>query len=578
MMPGEHACPSWILQERLRPTLMSPSVTDDKAGMGHFEKTVSNSTIDPKAPTYTGQSWGDAAQAILGDNTHAPIIVSAEDNARILRKTDLWLLPVMLGIYFLQQLDKSTLSYASVFNLAKDTHLVGFQYSALGSIVYAAQLVWQPVSSFLLVRLPVGRWLAFNILAWGITLSCMTSATNFRTLITARFFLGLFEATVAPTFVTITAMWWRRREQTQRTSLWYSMNGLTTVVGSILTFGLGHIHSHLKPYQIIFLFTGILTVAFSVVVYFVLPDSPTTARFLTFEEKVLVVERLRANNTGTETKTWKWEQARECLLDPKTWFWFCMIFLISVPSGGITTFGPLIVQSFGYNQLNTILLQMPFGAIQMLATLTGGFAAMHFKLKFPVLFALALPPIAGAAALLHIPRGAQPTGVRFWAPTTCSISFYPGIPPLIYTWSSQNTAGHTKKTITTGILFIGQSAGNILGPFLYTTDQAPLYKKGLTSSLACFAALACFFLITAFYLGLLNRAHSARRTALGKTGDLVDASLESTKDAAAAQQANGAQFAANAFDDLTDKRNEDFICGLLYKLSRNPADSPLDVL
>jgi hypothetical protein len=66
----------------------------------------------------------------------------------------------------------------------------------------------------------------------------------------------------------------------------------------------------------------------------VLPDSPTTARFLTLEEKILVVERLRANNTGTETKRWKWEQVRECLLDPKTWLWFGMIFLISsvVPS------------------------------------------------------------------------------------------------------------------------------------------------------------------------------------------------------------------------------------------------------
>jgi hypothetical protein len=89
----------------------------------------------------------------------------------------------------------------------------------------------------------------------------------------------------------------------------------------------------------------------------VLPDSPTTARFLSHEEKVLVVERLRANNTGTETKVWKWKQARECLLDPKTCFWFAMIFLISsvislprmvtaqrspptpcsIPSGGIST-------------------------------------------------------------------------------------------------------------------------------------------------------------------------------------------------------------------------------------------------
>ncbi|KAJ7497757.1 MFS general substrate transporter [Mycena latifolia] len=538
---------------------MASTMTDDKAEMGHLEAINSGSTDDPKAAMRgNGQTFGDAAQAILGDNVHAPVIISAEDNARILRKTDLWLLPVMLGIYFLQQLDKSTLSYASVFGLAKDTGLVGYQFSALGSIVYAAQLIWQPVSSFLLVRLPVGRWLAFNILAWGITLSCMTTAHNFSTLIAARFFLGLFEATVAPTFVTITAMWWRRREQTQRTSLWYSMNGLTTVIGSIMSFGLGHIHSSaLKPYQIIFLFTGILTVVFSVVVYLVLPNSPTTARFLTPEEKILAVERLRANNTGTETKTWKWAQARECLFDPKTWAWFSMIFLISIPSGGISTFGPLIINSFGYNQLNTILLQMPFGAVQICATLLGGYAATRWKLKAPVLVALTLPPIAGAAALLNLPRGPAHKGPLLGA--YYIVSFYPGISPLIYTWSSQNTAGHTKKTLTTGILFVGQSAGNILGPFLYTTQQAPLYKKGLTSSLACFSALASVFIATAFYLMFLNRRHAARRVAMGKTGALVDASLERTEDAGDAQRANGADFGANAFDDLTDTANEDFI-------------------
>lgn len=36
--------------------------------------------------------------------------------------------------------------------------LVGRQYSWLGSIVYVAQLIWQPVSSYLLVRLPVAKY------------------------------------------------------------------------------------------------------------------------------------------------------------------------------------------------------------------------------------------------------------------------------------------------------------------------------------------------------------------------------------------------------------------------------------
>lgn len=58
----------------------------------------------------------DRAAELLG-NTAERIIVSEADNKRILRRIDFTLLPIMLGVYFLQQLDKSTLSYASVFGL-----------------------------------------------------------------------------------------------------------------------------------------------------------------------------------------------------------------------------------------------------------------------------------------------------------------------------------------------------------------------------------------------------------------------------------------------------------------------------
>jgi hypothetical protein len=62
-------------------------------------------------------------------------------------------------------------------------------------------------------------------------------------------------------------MWWRRSEQTNRNAAWYSMNGITNMVGSLLAYGLGHIHtSKLFSYQIIFLVCGLLTVVFSVVV------------------------------------------------------------------------------------------------------------------------------------------------------------------------------------------------------------------------------------------------------------------------------------------------------------------------
>jgi hypothetical protein len=77
---------------------------------------------------------------------------------------------------------------------------------------------------------------------------------------------------------------------------------------------------------------------------------------------------------------------------------------IRIPSGGITTFGPLIVESFGFDQLNTILLNVPFGAVQLIATMGGAWLATFWKMKSPVLAMLCLPPIAGCCMLLNLPH------------------------------------------------------------------------------------------------------------------------------------------------------------------------------
>lgn len=42
----------------------------------------------------------------------------------------------------LQSIDKTTLSYAAVFNLREDTHLVGTEYSWLGLLFYLGYLFW----------------------------------------------------------------------------------------------------------------------------------------------------------------------------------------------------------------------------------------------------------------------------------------------------------------------------------------------------------------------------------------------------------------------------------------------------
>ena len=81
-----------------------------------------------------------------------------------------------------------------------------------------------------------------------------------------------------------------------------------------------------------------------------------------------------------------------------------------IPSGGITTFGPLIVNSFGFSTFNTLLLNIPFGAVQIVATMGGAAFATWTKRKGPALALLCIPPIAGIVMLLCIKHTAENRG------------------------------------------------------------------------------------------------------------------------------------------------------------------------
>ncbi|RAH69451.1 putative MFS transporter [Aspergillus aculeatinus CBS 121060] len=519
------------------------------------------SPVEP--PTYTASS--NAVQ-FLANRAAEEVEFTPEEEKAVVRRIDKRVLVIILWAYFFQQLDKSSLSYVSIFGLTTDAHLHGRQYSWLGSILYLAELVMQPLAALALVKLPTGKVLAAAIFFWGSALSIMSACTDFKSLLGMRFVLGAFEALIAPSCVAITQMWWRRREQTLRTSYWNAMNGVTSIVGSLLTYGLGHIqHGSMYRYQTIFLFCGLLTVAYSAVVLWLMPDSPMEAKYLTMRERIIATERLRANQMGIATRQWRWEHVWETALDLKTWGWFVAIITISIASGGIGTFGSLIVSSFGFGSFETILFNIPFGVIQVLSILGTGWVATRIRSKGWTIAGVSVLPTVGTILMLTVPR--EQKGVLLFG--YYLVSTLAAITPLIYAWQAQNTGGDTKKKCTSGVVFVGMCAGNVIGPLLYSTNEAPLYRTGLIANLVMFVTVGVVSALIPFYLMYLNKQHARKRRELGK-GDPVP-------DGAAAAPAHEEQLKTdavqleqvhdyrreidqdNGLHDVTDRMNEDFV-------------------
>ena len=116
------------------------------------------------------------------------------------------------------------------------------------------------------------------------------------------------------------------------------------------------------------------------------------------------------------------------------------------------------------------------------------------------------------------------------------------------------------------MVFIGMCTGNVIGPLLYSVDDAPLYRPGLISNLVMFVLVGIIALLIPVYLTLLNRRHAKRREELGKSAVRVDESMLKKDEISTAKEVEieeGCEQRGvgqdNGFSDLTDIQNEDFI-------------------
>lgn len=75
-----------------------------------------------------------------------------------------------------------------------------------------------------------------------------------------------------------------------------------------------------------------------------------------------------------------------------------------IASGGIGTFGSLIVKDFGYTNFQAILFNIPFGVIQFLVIIGSGWVATHFQRKGLTIAGVSVLPAVGTILMLTVPR------------------------------------------------------------------------------------------------------------------------------------------------------------------------------
>jgi MFS transporter, ACS family, allantoate permease len=381
--------------------------------------------VDSEAGQVIAVGKHDKALDLLAEN-HIDFDPESDDAKRLLRKIDWRIMPMVFTVYLLQLMDKNSLSFAAIMGVRyvslarhgqtllpaehssgidedlcrEDTNLTASQYSWLGSIVYFGYLGGEIPATFLMQRFPLARYLACMCMVWGLIVAMHGVCHDFAGLAAVRFLLGFVEVCTAPAVIMITASWYTKTEQVTRVAIWYTTSGWAQVFGGFFSWCIYQAGSF--RWQGLFVLYGGLTFLTGVVLFFFLPASPTEAKWLTKHEKVMALERVRSNKTGTEVWKFNKSQLKEAFMDPRFYGVFLLLVCTGLPNGGVTAFGPTIIRAFGFSVSQTTLLNMGVGGAQVVGTVLALLIAKKTNRTIAGIWTLILA-IIGTVMMLAIP-------------------------------------------------------------------------------------------------------------------------------------------------------------------------------
>lgn len=310
-----------------------------------------------------------------------------------------------------------------------------------------------------------------------------------------------------------------------------------------------------------FIVLGLWTFLWSFALWAFLPDSISRAKFLLEDERRFASTRVVIAGTGVTEKTvWRWDQVLECLMDPKTWLIFGLELLTQIPNGGTQNFANLVIVSFGFTNLQSTLLTIPYSLITVATiTGTGWLAGRYRQLNCLLIVAVVLPCVVGSAIIYsraHIVLGVQLFGYFL-------LSTGPAAMPLAMSLVQSNYRGVTKKMTVTAMLFLGYCAGNISGPQFFLSSEAPTYNTAFRTIMICYALAVILALSLRFYLQWTNARRTREEGFEGSAGNAgavgggkVLDNQRNSEDVV--DMVNQVQLVSNDFEDTTDWNSPGF--------------------
>lgn len=337
--------------------------------------------------------------------------------------------------------------------------------------------IFEAPSNLVIKKLKPARYLAGLMFGWGMVATFSAFVNNLAGLLACRLLLGFFEAGLFPGVIVYLTVFYDKKRIALRTAYFFSMAAASGAAGGFVAYAIGFMDGAggWRAWRWIILINGIPTVLTAFLVPLLLPNSIETAKFLTQEERDMMVH-LRDSHVGSTKNAQKlhWVDVKAGLTDWKTYLFSVAQFAINSMIYSFSVFLPTIIREFGTWSIAEVqALTIPVFAMGAFVYLACAWASDRFQQRGIFCVGSSITAIIGYCLLVSNYNSAIKFAGCFFVSSGCFTAAGSAL-----VWLNANNPRWGKRAVSSGMQLTIANAAGVSAPFLFSNQYAPTYYPG----------------------------------------------------------------------------------------------------
>jgi MFS transporter, ACS family, tartrate transporter len=313
-----------------------------------------------------------------------------------MRRVTRRLLPFLMACYLVSFIDRVNVGFAAL-QMNKDVGLTASMFGLGSGLFFVTYFIFEVPSNLVLEKVGARLWIARILITWGLVSAATALVVGPYSFYLVRFLLGAAEAGFYPGVLLYLTFWFPKSYRARVVALFMVSVPAASFIGSPISAALLQLDGWLglHGWQWMSIIEAAPAILFGVLAFFVLPDTPLQAKWLTEEQRRWLTDRIKGERDGgrssSRRSTWR-------VLIDKHVLAAGLIFAGSTgASACLSIWQPQILKSFGLSNMETGLLNSaPFGVAAVLMVLW----AKHSDRTGERVWHLAIPLAATSLSLL----------------------------------------------------------------------------------------------------------------------------------------------------------------------------------